>query len=503
MKNLQLLLIGVIVTLGIALYVWATQNGIAISPDSVTYLDAARNLNLGNGLVAYDMPLVHYPALYPAALALVSLGQPDAISAAWWLHLGLLITNTFLFARLVSDASNRSTWTVILAVALFMTSRSTLMIHTYAWSEPLFMVFCFSVLLVLVSFFSKGKNYQLWLLAIFTALATATRYLGLVLLPVVSICLLLNQTVTFGHRMKRTTVYLMGSLIFIAPIFLRNFLLLNQPSNREFVFHPVTINKIIDLVSNSHNFFLPETQSYPVKILEILMLTVGILLIAAYSKMHRPITQRRYKAANVFIVFSLLFVIVMLAAILISITFFDASTPLDSRILYPVFIFGLLMLISLATRPTLQLLQLKPLMAGLLLFSAITNLSSSIPYASSLHQAPENLVSEFWLDSPTLEAVEKLSSDPLIISNGFDLIKVHTWRRTNPPPQKIYRDSLIVNPDFEAEVEKFCSEKSNLHRIVVYFDALQRDEFLTKAEFLSACPSATISEFADGSFIAP
>ena len=65
-------------------------NGIALIPDSVGYVAAARSLSAGNGLTLYDSsPLTIWAPLYPAVLALLKLiSGLDPVEGARYINAG-------------------------------------------------------------------------------------------------------------------------------------------------------------------------------------------------------------------------------------------------------------------------------------------------------------------------------------------------------------------------------------------------------------------------------
>ena len=53
--------------------IFSRHSGIGISPDSVTYLSAARHLVQGKGFISFDnLPVVDFPFGYPFFLAIIS-----------------------------------------------------------------------------------------------------------------------------------------------------------------------------------------------------------------------------------------------------------------------------------------------------------------------------------------------------------------------------------------------------------------------------------------------
>lgn len=125
-----------------ALSLLATRHGVGVSPDSVTYIDAARNLVAGNGLQALSwhgssVPLAHYPPLYPAALAAEGALGLDIPAAARWLNAALFAASLLLVAR-IGQRLTRSVLFALLGCVLALSSTAMLRVQAMAWSESLF-----------------------------------------------------------------------------------------------------------------------------------------------------------------------------------------------------------------------------------------------------------------------------------------------------------------------------------------------------------------------------
>src|SRR5262245_3228670 len=122
---------------GFAAYcVWyATAPGAAISPDSTSYIGAARSLLAGKGLMVRGGPLMHYPPLTSTLLAAGGLFGPDPAEVARGLNALLLGASVFLMGY----AIHRTTGAVVtawLGAALVLAAIDIVEVHTWAWSEP-------------------------------------------------------------------------------------------------------------------------------------------------------------------------------------------------------------------------------------------------------------------------------------------------------------------------------------------------------------------------------
>jgi hypothetical protein len=169
--------LGALLLVGIALIPY----GPGITPDSVHYLSAAENLRRGIGyatsVVPWDgpfpRPVVEWPPLYPLALAAVT-ALGGAVAGPWALNALLLAAGTWQVARLSEPAS-------LLGALIFLVSPAVVMVHGYAWSEPLFLLLVLLSLKAQERLLAESGPARLASAAALTGLACLTRYLGVTL----------------------------------------------------------------------------------------------------------------------------------------------------------------------------------------------------------------------------------------------------------------------------------------------------------------------------------
>ena len=138
------LLVALVAVVGIAILMFSTRNyGAGLSPDSVNYIAVARNLNSGAGLVMLDdSPLLVWPPLYPALLALLgNVFEKDPLPVA-------NVVNALLFGLIVYTGGvltfrHFSSFPALgLAGTLaFLVSIPIFAVSVMAWTEPLFILF--------------------------------------------------------------------------------------------------------------------------------------------------------------------------------------------------------------------------------------------------------------------------------------------------------------------------------------------------------------------------
>ncbi len=200
--------------------------GVGISPDSVLYVSTAQNLLEGNGFVYYWGyywgTYLNAPPLYPLVLAFSGLFGVDVVSAAGYVNsaaFGLTIFVTTMWVR----SHVQSRFLVIWAGCACILSVPLIYVSTFAWTEPLFILFTVLSLFTLDHFLSTRQRWFLLLAAVCSALACLTRYPGVIVVFTSLIFLVSQRCVTISDKLKYSVFYF---VISIAPLYiwmLRNY----------------------------------------------------------------------------------------------------------------------------------------------------------------------------------------------------------------------------------------------------------------------------------------
>jgi hypothetical protein len=193
------------VTIGIVAHLALTPYGIATSPDSISYFDAASHIRNGDGYVqtnyALDeststVPQTTWPPLYPAAVAVARSFASTTPAAASYVNIAVLVLTVLALHALLRDTAGPAVG-ALAAVGLVL-AKPTLTAFSYAWSEPLF-VACLLVSLYLIqrSQIFAAEDRAGWhfvsviLLAVTLAGLFYTRYVGFLFAPLLPLCWLL------------------------------------------------------------------------------------------------------------------------------------------------------------------------------------------------------------------------------------------------------------------------------------------------------------------------
>ncbi len=222
-----------------------------MSPDSVTYLSAARNLYAGHGYTDFTGQwLTNFPPGYPAALAtghllgfsfttserLVNATSFAAIVALGWI----------LIRRHTSSGAIRVGATLLLA-----TSPALVRIADNAWSEPMFCALVLAFLVVLEDALGEGRDRWLPAAGLLAAMAFLVRYAGVALVVVGVISLVVSSRRAPWRRLVGRLAIFLGGAASLPALWV----LQNATSGTPAVLGP-RVSAGPDLVSFADRFFV-------------------------------------------------------------------------------------------------------------------------------------------------------------------------------------------------------------------------------------------------------
>ena len=478
-----------------------TVNGIGLTPDSTIYITAAKSLLEGNGLYVGASPMTHYPPVYSFLLVGSGLFNKDIQSAARWLHAILYGVNAILVMLCIYTGTHRNLAAMAAGGLLYFSSSAVLTAHSYALSEPPFIFFTLLAFLLLSIYFGSDKPVHLILASLTLGLGIGTRYVGIALLPPLIISLLL-----FGQKplRKKILTSIWSTALAILPITawaIRNLILTRSAANRVLVFHPIDLNRIKSMIDTFHNFILPSFEKRWINALEIGLLGLGMvfLLVVLFRKRSNFTEENLNNRA--FIAFGIVFSISYILVLFLSISFLDAGTSLDERILLPVF---LAMIIAIFATVDLYAVTLRKPAAVLILLLFVAfiiriNTPIMIKNAERMRSNGIGFNTVFWNESPTLSEVSDLPVDAKIYSNGFDVIRIKTGRESLPLPYKYNSASTLHNPDYSAELLAMCREVNEGGALIVYVDEVNwRGYFADEKELIESCDPPLLIDTPDG-----
>ena len=218
------LLIVVLAGLGTAhILVRTATYGAAVTTDSIVFLSTAINFLAGEGWQDFTVggPMVHWPPLFPLLLVAFGWVGIEPLEAGRWVN-ATAFGLTILAAGLYLRSNVRSQWLAVAATATFAASLPLSDWAANYMTEPLFVLLTLLALMQLAAFLQRGERTSLWWAAVFTALATLTRYPGVVLIGVGVLVLLVRRAPPLAARLKDAVVFGAVSSVPLAGVLTRN-----------------------------------------------------------------------------------------------------------------------------------------------------------------------------------------------------------------------------------------------------------------------------------------
>lgn len=506
-QNLILLLIAATAILGLVLTFFATPYGIGTSPDSVAYIGTAQNLRSGQGLSVplggfENQPLTQFPPLYPLLLAIFSLAGPQVFTTAGILAAGLFAANIFLVGWMLYRLVPEAGWAALVGSLGMLLAPAMLDIHLMAWSESLFILLGFGSLFLLSSYLqTTGKGW--FAAAVLCGLALLTRYAGIVFLATGLLGLIFLARGTTRRRFLNAALF---ALIALAPLLLNliyNQLVAGTATNRILSFHLVTRARLWQGLT-TFTGWLGLPANLPTE-LHILAVTAVLLffLISLYwmakhpSKYQRPLSVKVPGLIWLLVLFALLY----LGFLIISISFLDANTPLDNRILSPIFVSLWIVGVYIAARLTTRnqyhpLLRWAPIVVLAVLLGNWARLS--LPTYITAHNQGIGFSTPAWQNSELIGYLATLPDNILIYSNAPDAVYLLSSRAAARLPRQFELSSQQENANFVEQMQVIGSQMVEGRVLIAYFTTQGRQSNPTQEDLFAALDLQVSQQFADG-----
>lgn len=371
----------------------ATSNyGAGLSPDSVGYIAAARQMATGIGAVL-STPLPDQPPLYPALLAAFDyVFGIDPLSSAHIVNAVLFGLIVYLSQLLSLRLLKSSLAFALLGGASLLVCPPLVGVSLMAWSEPLFICFLLFYLILSGSYLAKAAVASLLLLSLSVALACLTRYIGVILILTGIVSIVAFSRTRPRIRIGHVVLFLLISALPIGLWVIRNYLLygtfLGSRASSIFTFQ----ENLGFAHSTVLSWYVPNSIAGHRSLLMLLSATIGFLAGRSatnnWSKIRTRLSDLRL----------LLLVIIAYVGFLVVSSTIVAYDRIDDRLLSPV-----------AVPITL-----------LVLFFVYTILTSAAEQCRSQRRA--NLFLAFgvamWLLYPTIETTRRIG-DAVINGQGY------------------------------------------------------------------------------------
>lgn len=463
---------------GVVLAWITTPWGVRVGYDSYFYLNASENLLRGLGLSSLSgegliVPLTHFPPFYSLILATASLAnRGDILLAARWVAVLVYGFNLFLFGYIIYRYT-RSSLAGFLGAGLFLTSPILMDIIVSAFSEGLFLACLLLSLLFLTEGVGDLKTRQLLAAGITTALACLTRYVGVALILTGVFAIIFLSQAQFKKRIIAAIVYAIVSGLPLILWYIRNWLVAGSTSNRVFGIHWPKKGNFLIGIDTITGWFLP--QAIPIQIrLYILLACLVLLLIAIYFWARRMHSKELPVVADYsfrFVLVSLLFCLIYSLFLLVSRSFFDASTRWNTRILSPLYLVGILVVIVTIWQAGRvdQFRWRRILASAVVVLLCLFYLPQMYQYLSVSYQEGSGFSGAVWKNSETMQVLKQFPPGGTLYSNNPTAIYFVLGRQAVSIPEQYDRVKKKYRPDFEQNLAFMRQQLKNPDSALIIF----------------------------------
>ncbi len=374
----------------------------------------------------------------------------------------------------------------IILGALFVTNDSLLRVHAVAMSEPLFLFF--SLLAFLCFDFSLSPRERSrgegWLIAtgLLTSLAYLTRYSGLALVATFVVALiLLNET--WKKRIVSSLIFLASFAPSAIAWSIRNRVVAGNATNRTTLWHPLTSETLEEGLRTFSGFIVPveewrrEVFTSPnifVAIIVLVLLAVLVwILINGWRRFSKPSTPM----PEVIGFTNGLYIFGYLASVFLSISLFDASTPLKTRILAPVYLPLLLLLVSAGAWMWSRSGRAgRGIVMGLALIIFSVSAVGQARSVTELSKGGAGFASFKWYDSKAMAYLRGLPARTPIYTNEPGAVYLYTGRGCRVLPERVDPVTGLAWDNFDKGVAIVRADVLAGNAALALFDMQTNDE---------------------------
>ncbi len=467
---------------------------VSVSPDGTYYLEMASGFQAALGPRIHDgsgnLQLVtHWPPFYPLCVAMLGSVLDIGPLAAARLLAALIFGAAMILVDKVLVRIGSSPPARCLALAFLLTSLP-FVIFTKALSDGLSLVLLLSMMLLLMRWEGSPRGGTLVAAGIVAGAMVLTRYAAAGLVGGAGL-FLLTRPAPVSKRLGRALAFGVP-VLFLAAVWVIYVLLDGGESNRRSVaLHLPNWQHAVGLVKTGLLWLSP---AWPNMGFFVMVLIAGL---GGLAMREHPRPWLRWRSAP----FSLLAWLggAYFVFLLFSITFIDFYTPLNYRILAPVFVcvvfFSLPVLEDASQRARTQKWVLV-----ILVLVGFSYLVSFAQRSEEYFRQGNHYTSAAWIESPTLSWVQNFPLEDQVYTNGPDPIRLF-HRRYNGLfmlPARVEVTSQQVNPEFSRDMEELHQKLRNGRAVVVYFDTIERRSLPSSNDLLSRFSDIPSRRFKDG-----
>jgi hypothetical protein len=469
----------------VVLVLKATSYAPAVSPDSIIYLEASRNLVDGLGLQYAGRPLRHYPPGYPVLLAVLQYAGCEALAAARFLNIVLAAGIVAIMGWIAFKGTNGSLVACSVVAGFSVVSPPVFELYVSAWSEAPFILFMLIAFVCLARYVETRRTGLLIVSGLAAGAALLMRYAGISIIPVLLLPLLIGGGEAPRRSVRDAAILLTLSIAPIGLVMAGNHEGSGIMANRTLSFHPVSSGHLVEAAASISRFWYPlnlPTGSRAVLSL-VTVIAVGVAL-ARGTRHHLSGFRSGRPGAALWLLF-LAFLVIYPSFLAVSISLVDFATPLDTRILSPLFYPALYIVVVGCWKATTgsgrgeRWRWLATMLGGLLCLhiwvtwkEAVARQESGVGYASRA-----------WRESPTLLRLLESDEERQVVSNAPEAIRFLSDRSARMMPRfRVQAYGQELNSEYGREMERLGECLASGDCYLVVFEWIDRPYLQTARE---------------------
>lgn len=454
-----------------------------VSPDSVAYLDAARSLRQGDGLIhSTDIqflsaamhehapsPLVWFAPFYPVVLAAISISPLSLVEGARVLN-AVLFAGSVALVGLLALRMMRSRVGALMAASAFALAPVGLDLNARVLSEPLFILLAYVAIALVAYYLSAERPIYFWGAVLATALALLTRYAGAPLLGATALPLLLYSRGAWMTRLSRAAAFVGLSVLPFVAWLVRNWHLTGTATGRQLAWHPISPDQLATGISEATLLIVPRDA--PTVVRGLLALAIVIAVVAAGTRVSREGLMRGF---NLYLLTSLvLYIALSLIFLVVSISALDAMTSLGSRFLFPMYP-GVVLIASwvlvAAFRASSNGVVRIALTAGIVVFLCGNAVGLALQ-GKRISYDGNGLSGRVGSQSPAIARIRTLPQSTIIYSDRPEFIYFMTGRTARSVPAGVNPMSLQPNHSLANDLRELRGHLTPSDVLVLFADDL-------------------------------
>lgn len=469
MPKQELYIFLLVILAAVGMFTVIEPHNLGFTPDSMAYLEMAENFSAGRGITNDNGEVIdHWPPAFPIAISLTAgISEFEIMEAGKILQPFLFFFFVLLFFMILKQLQLGST-TILFSVLLLITSQ---LVKTFLafLSEGLFL----TLLLLSFHWFLKWLHEKKGRFLIFTGITCGflflTRYAAVAFIGTYILFLLITNKSKFKQCCREVLYLVVPILLIVIPWFLYLIGFDENPEGRKMAVHFISLSKLGDLFVTIAFWFLGSTMA------RIALFSLVLLYGYYLFKRKFPLIIMSWKSfMNYRKTFLVLFLMISVYPLflIISISFYDSWTPLDNRILSPIFPFVLLLIAFFLDSLYKQRRKILYFSTVYVLLFSFT--SSVVPSYISFYQNGGGYNKVQWSESELISFLKNHPSNLPVYSNGVELAVLHIGQDFK----------LLPLNSRDLEIKELAHQVNEGKAQIVYFNNVNWRNYLIKREKL-------------------